>query len=119
MCSHPLRWVVKCAHSQTEECLPGPNVGQRERLYCPEGRGDSDVQHDWPQRPGLFHERIGCGADGCRRADGSRFWGSCLIAPLRVAEDPLLPGCAGESEPAYCLIVRDISDKRERHEALH
>ena len=46
------------------------------------------------------------------RADGSRFWGSCLIAPLRAP---------GETQPeacAYSLIIRDISDRREANEAL-
>lgn len=47
-----------------------------------------------------------------QRADGSRYWGSCLIAPLDVTEDPQ-PG-----DPAFSLIVRDISDRKEAHEAL-
>ena len=42
------------------------------------------------------------------RADGSQFWGSALIAPLpdreAFGDDP--------DAPAYCLILRDISDKR-------
>jgi diguanylate cyclase (GGDEF)-like protein/PAS domain S-box-containing protein len=42
------------------------------------------------------------------RADGSQYWCSALIAPLpdrdAFGDDP----CA----PAYCLILRDISDKR-------
>lgn len=47
------------------------------------------------------------------RADGSTFWGSVLIAPL-PERDPL-PG----EEPdgaAYCLILRDITDKRDATE---
>ncbi|ACB35800.1 diguanylate cyclase with PAS/PAC sensor [Leptothrix cholodnii SP-6] len=56
--------------------------------------------------------------DGWRlRADGSRFWGSALIAPLREREEPHVPASAGRpgdtDEPAYCLVLRDISDKRE------
>lgn len=47
-----------------------------------------------------------------RRADGSRFWGSCLIAPLQPAED------AHAEERSYSLIVRDISDCREANEKL-
>lgn len=47
------------------------------------------------------------------RADGSRFWGSCLIAPLQAGEH------APPAERAYSLIVRDISDRREAHEKLH
>jgi diguanylate cyclase (GGDEF)-like protein/PAS domain S-box-containing protein len=47
------------------------------------------------------------------RADGSQFWGSLLIAPLPErdafdADDP--------AAPAYCLILRDISDKRAASE---
>ena len=42
------------------------------------------------------------------RADGSQFWCSALIAPLpdreAFGDDP--------NAPAYCLILRDISDKR-------
>jgi diguanylate cyclase (GGDEF)-like protein/PAS domain S-box-containing protein len=54
--------------------------------------------------------------DGWRiKADGSRFWGSALIAPLRDrdehAADP-------HEERAYCLVVRDITDKREASENL-
>ncbi|MTV39751.1 sensor domain-containing diguanylate cyclase [Duganella radicis] len=47
-----------------------------------------------------------------RRADGSQFWASAMIAPL--------PGrLEGESgEPAYCMIIRDISDKREISQSL-
>jgi PAS domain S-box-containing protein len=47
-----------------------------------------------------------------QRADGSRFWGSCLIAPLDVGDEPR-PG-----EPAFSLIIRDISDRKDAHEAL-
>ena len=51
------------------------------------------------------------------RADGSRYWGSCLIAPLHVpGDDALDDECrAGK---AYSLIIRDISDRREATEAL-
>lgn len=46
------------------------------------------------------------------RADGSRFWGSCLIAPLHA------PGDAAVADRAYSLIIRDITDRREANEAL-
>ncbi|WP_020652133.1 GGDEF domain-containing protein [Massilia niastensis] len=48
-----------------------------------------------------------------RRADGSYFWGSAMIAPL-PDRDPL-PGHEAAGA-AYCLILRDISDKREASE---
>lgn len=49
------------------------------------------------------------------RVDGSSFWGSALIAPLneRDAERDTEPEPDG---PAYCLILRDITDKREASE---
>ncbi len=46
------------------------------------------------------------------RADGGRFWGSCLIAPLHA------PGDQRPEERAYSLIIRDITDRREANEAL-
>lgn len=46
------------------------------------------------------------------RANGERYWGSALIAPLHAQCDK--PG----EERAYSLIMRDISDRREAHEAL-
>ena len=54
--------------------------------------------------------------DGWRvRADGSRFWGSAMIAPLRTIEreGELAPGLAAAGEAAYCLIVRDMSEHRD------
>jgi len=59
--------------------------------------------------------------DGWRvRADGSRFWGTAMISPLR-GQDPAseLPGVqaliASEVSPqaAYSLVIRDITDRRE------
>jgi diguanylate cyclase (GGDEF)-like protein/PAS domain S-box-containing protein len=60
--------------------------------------------------------------DGWRtKADGTRFWGSAMIAPLAPRNDPSgLPRAetdARPSERAYCLILRDITDKREASEA--
>lgn len=47
-----------------------------------------------------------------QRADGSRFWGSCLIAPLH------LPHEGAAEDRAYSLVIRDVSDRREATEAL-
>jgi diguanylate cyclase (GGDEF)-like protein/PAS domain S-box-containing protein len=55
------------------------------------------------------------------RADGTRFWGSCLIAPLNGVRDGVDHNDFGVSEKmgnAYSLIIRDISEKREANEAL-
>lgn len=64
------------------------------------------------------------------KADGSRFWGSAMVAPLRDRPAPdgpaVLPNGlaalassspAGLDDPAYCLVLRDITDKREASEA--
>ena len=47
-----------------------------------------------------------------QRANGERYWGSCLIAPLHGQDE------TSGLERAYSLIIRDISDRRESHEAL-
>jgi len=46
------------------------------------------------------------------RANGGRYWGSCLIAPLHDL------GETASEERAYSLIIRDISEHREANEAL-
>ena len=48
--------------------------------------------------------------EGARvRADGSRFWASAMISPIPDRDlEPVDPDA-----PAYCMVVRDISDKRE------
>ncbi len=47
-----------------------------------------------------------------RRADASRFWASCLIAPLPA--EPQAPN----AERGYSLIIRDITDRRNTTEEL-
>jgi diguanylate cyclase (GGDEF)-like protein/PAS domain S-box-containing protein len=47
-----------------------------------------------------------------QRADGTRFWGSCLIAPLHAPDDVVA------EDRAYSLVIRDVSDRREATEAL-
>lgn len=62
--------------------------------------------------------------DGWRRKfDGTRFWGSAMIAPLRERSqehaDPAGAGApvdAAGHERAYCLVIRDITDRREASE---
>ena len=52
------------------------------------------------------------------RADGSQFWGSAMISPLRDRDPSADAGGDNELyDPAYCMIVRDISDKREASES--
>jgi len=55
------------------------------------------------------------------RADGTRFWGSAIIAPLLDHGVPHADGTvsdAEQDEPTYCLVIRDISDKREAGERI-
>jgi diguanylate cyclase (GGDEF)-like protein/PAS domain S-box-containing protein len=44
-----------------------------------------------------------------RRADGSEFWASAMIAPLPDRD----PQHDDPADPAYCMVLRDISDKRD------
>lgn len=46
------------------------------------------------------------------RANGQRYWGSSLIAPLRAEDGTPV------DDRAYSLIIRDIDDRREASEAL-
>jgi diguanylate cyclase (GGDEF)-like protein/PAS domain S-box-containing protein len=43
------------------------------------------------------------------RADGSRFWASSMISPLPERDDRF----DDPHDPAYCMVMRDISDKRD------
>jgi len=60
--------------------------------------------------------------DGWRlRADGTRFWGSAMIAPQRALarDNPFAAALAADADAAetgYCLIVRDMSGYRETTE---
>jgi diguanylate cyclase (GGDEF)-like protein/PAS domain S-box-containing protein len=61
--------------------------------------------------------------DGWRkRADGTRFWGNSMIYPLdalaetSMATTPIAR--SGGDLPAYCLVIRDITDKREASESI-
>ncbi|MEP7119796.1 MAG: sensor domain-containing diguanylate cyclase [Byssovorax sp.] len=60
--------------------------------------------------------------DGWRtRADGTRFWGSAMIAPLRDRGESGLGGPeipVNDEDRAYCLVIRDITDKHEASEGL-
>jgi diguanylate cyclase (GGDEF)-like protein/PAS domain S-box-containing protein len=47
-----------------------------------------------------------------QRADGRRFWGHCLIAPLQAVDE------VSPEDRAYSLVIRDVSERREATEAL-
>jgi diguanylate cyclase (GGDEF)-like protein/PAS domain S-box-containing protein len=85
-------------------------IGQPFSIFYPEGGTTPDRMLD------RLHEAQSSGwslDDGWRvRQDGSRYWGSALIAPLRDLEEHAAP-----DEPAFCLIIRDITEKREASES--
>jgi diguanylate cyclase (GGDEF)-like protein/PAS domain S-box-containing protein len=60
--------------------------------------------------------------DGWRsRADGSRYWGSAMITPLHERPCPSIASIrmpSDDDETSYCLVIRDITDKREASEKL-
>ena len=58
--------------------------------------------------------------EGARlRADGSEFWGSSMISPLPIRiDESSQPIQFNDEEAAYCMIDRDISDKRDASENL-
>jgi diguanylate cyclase (GGDEF)-like protein/PAS domain S-box-containing protein len=47
------------------------------------------------------------------RADGSEFWASAMISPLPDRDGDSDSEAGHDDEPAYCMVLRDISDKRE------
>ena len=55
-----------------------------------------------------------------QHADGTRYWGSALIAPLRLVSGALADapssGFAVEGEFTHCLILRDMSEHRDAAE---
>jgi diguanylate cyclase (GGDEF)-like protein/PAS domain S-box-containing protein len=89
-------------------------VGQPYSLFYPAGTTSPELQLDrlrdaddngWALDEGLRH-----------RADGSQFWGSSMISPLPAREDG--DAAVASEESAYCLIIRDISDRRDISEKL-
>ena len=55
------------------------------------------------------------------RADGTRYWGSALISPLHERPGTARPAqrpAGADDELSYCLVIRDITDKREASERM-
>jgi diguanylate cyclase (GGDEF)-like protein/PAS domain S-box-containing protein len=50
-----------------------------------------------------------------QRADGTRFWGSCLIAPVN---EPGADDTFDDARGGYSLILRDVSERREATDAM-
>lgn len=92
----------------------GPDiVGQPYSVFFPDGATTDARQVD------RLREAVANGwnlEEGPRlRADGTQFWGSAMISPLLDEEDL----DAGETDRAYCMILRDISDKHAAGAAAH
>jgi diguanylate cyclase (GGDEF)-like protein/PAS domain S-box-containing protein len=89
---------------------PGALDGRSAAVFYPEGQLTpqrlADRLHEADQHGWSMDEGWRC------RADGSRFWGSGLIAPLHP------PGNVPAEERGYSLILRDITDRREANEAM-
>lgn len=94
-------------------------VGKSFAIFYPEGGTTADRVRD------RLHEAEQSGwslDDGWRiKADGSRFWGSALLSPLRErvdeATDSILADMEDLDEPAFCLVIRDITNRREANES--
>lgn len=96
----------------------GPDIkGQPYALFYPDGATTPEQQLD---RLRETDENGWTLDEGVRlRADGSQFWGSSMISPLPGRMDSAYaPDARGDDQAAYCLIIRDISDKRDASENL-
>jgi len=84
----------------------GPDVvGQPYSVFFPDGATTDARQFDRLRE--AFADGWNLEEGPRQRADGTQFWGSAMISPLPER------GALKEGEPdsAYCMILRDISDK--------
>jgi len=94
-------------------------VGRSYSIFFPEGaatkEGLADRLHEADQNGWSLQEGY------CRRAGGTRFWASTLITPLRIrGGDAAFAGALHVDLPedhSYCLVIRDIDEKREASES--
>jgi diguanylate cyclase (GGDEF)-like protein/PAS domain S-box-containing protein len=82
-------------------------VGQPYSVFYPEGSTTPDLVLDRLREA----DANGWSLDeGPRlRFDGTEFFGSTMISPMPDRD----PDAIADGEPAYCLVLRDISDKRD------
>jgi diguanylate cyclase (GGDEF)-like protein/PAS domain S-box-containing protein len=86
-------------------------VGQPYSVFYPEDATTSHHTHDRLREADLNGWSLD---EGPRvRADGSEFWASAMISPLPDRD----PALAEPGEPAYCLVLRDVSDRRDAIDA--
>jgi diguanylate cyclase (GGDEF)-like protein len=92
----------------------GPEiVGQPYSVFFPDGATTDARQFDRLREAQANGWNL---EEGARlRADGTQFWGSAMISPL--PETAALH--EGEPDSAYCMILRDISDKHAAGAAAH
>jgi diguanylate cyclase (GGDEF)-like protein/PAS domain S-box-containing protein len=85
-------------------------VGRPYSVFYPPGATTDEQVHDRLREA----DRNGWSLDeGPRqRADGSQFWASAMISPLPGREHGL-DALLEDGEAAYCMVLRDISDKRD------
>jgi diguanylate cyclase (GGDEF)-like protein/PAS domain S-box-containing protein len=127
-------WIQTLATGQTDYALvwldaEGRMLAWNESIrrvtgFGPEASRERDVSVFYPAdalpRSRLLERLMEADATGWSqdegwriRADGSRYWGSCLIAPLQAGER------GPDARPqGYTLILRDVSEQRESTEAL-
>jgi diguanylate cyclase (GGDEF)-like protein/PAS domain S-box-containing protein len=89
-------------------------VGQPFSVFYPAGA----ITHDRVEDRLLEAELNGWSLDNGwrKKGDGSVFWASAMIAPLRSPGESEL--VEEDHQKAYGLIIRDISDKREASETI-
>ncbi|WP_296952335.1 sensor domain-containing diguanylate cyclase [uncultured Massilia sp.] len=82
-------------------------VGRPYSVFYPPGATTAEQVHDRLREA----DQNGWSLDeGPRvRADGSQFWASSMISPLPDGDHAL----RDSGDAAYCMVVRDISDKRD------
>jgi diguanylate cyclase (GGDEF)-like protein/PAS domain S-box-containing protein len=88
-------------------------VGQPYSVFFPDGATTDARQFDRLREANVNGWSLEEGAR--QRADGSQFWGSAMISPL--PDRGAVPD--GELDTAYCMILRDISDKHAAGAAAH
>ena len=103
-----------CAWNETIARVTGHGedvVGQPYSVFHPPGATTPHDTHDRLREA----DRNGWSLDeGPRvRADGSAFWASAMISPLPDRD----PALAEPGDPAYCLVLRDVGDRRETIDA--
>lgn len=117
-------YALASLDAQGRLCASNPSVG-RVTGFGPEAEGQLYTMFYPPDAITPEHalDRLreadadGWALDESRllRADGSIFWGSVMIAPLPEA-DREAAGLPFGDGAAYCLILRDVSDKRDSAE---